>query len=52
MADNEQLQSAYEDQHSTETALLRVHNDILMAGNKKEAAVLVLNNVSLLWCLV
>ena len=39
---NEELQSAYKAEHSTETALLRVHNGILMSVDEKEAAVLVL----------
>ena len=36
------LQSAYRKHHSTETALLRVHNDILMSMNKQHVTPLVL----------
>ena len=36
------FQSAYRKQHSTETALLKVHNDILMNMNKQRVTLLVL----------
>ena len=39
---HEPFQSAYRKNHSTETALVRVQNDILTALDKNEAAVLVL----------
>src|SRR5271154_3762453 len=38
----EAYQSAYRSNHSTETALLRVQNDILIRIDKKEVTVLVL----------
>ena len=40
------LQSAYREFHSTETALLRVHNDILRAIDNKKEVVLVLLDLS------
>ena len=40
------FQSAYRKQHSTETALLKVHNDILMNMNKQHVTLLVLLNLS------
>ncbi len=39
-------QSAYRKFHSTETALLRTHNDILLAADQHLEAVLVLLNFS------
>ena len=42
----EPMQSAYRSHHSTETALLRVHNDILRAVDKKRAVILVLLDLS------
>jgi hypothetical protein len=42
----EVFQSAYKELHSTETALLRVHNDILRAIDGKEAVFLVLLDLS------
>ena len=49
MIDNnlhEPFQSAYRSHHSTETALLRVHNDILQAIDKKNCVMLVLLDLS------
>ena len=49
MTDNELfpvLQSAYRKGHSTETALLRVLNDILSNMNKQHVSILVLLNLS------
>ena len=40
------LQSAYRKHHTTETALLRVHNDILMSMNKQHVTLLVLLDLS------
>ena len=40
------VQSAYRGQHSTETALLRVYNDLLLAVDDGDAAVLVLLDFS------
>ena len=40
------LQSAYRSQHSTETALVRVHNDIVTALDERSSAVLVLLDLS------
>ena len=42
----EVLQSAYRQQHSTETALLRVQNDLLQAVDKHGGAILVLLDLS------
>lgn len=42
----EVLQSAYKEGHSTETALVKVHNDILMALDKKKVVCLVLLDLS------
>ena len=42
----DKMQSAYKSGHSTETALLRVHNDIMMAVDKKKHVFLVLLNLS------
>ena len=39
---NESLQSAYKEQHSCETALLRVQNDILKSVDNKQCVVLLL----------
>ena len=43
---NELFQSAYKSCHSTETALIRVKNDIMMAVDGKKAVVLVLFELS------
>ena len=43
---NESFQSAYKCHHSTETALVRVKNDIMMAVDGKKAVVLVLLDLS------
>ena len=43
---NEPFQSAYKSCHSTETALIRVKNDIMMAVDGKKAVVLVLLDLS------
>ena len=40
------LQSSYRKHHSTETALLKVHNDILMNMNKQHVTLLVLLDLS------
>ena len=40
------MQSAYRSHHSTETALLRVYNDLLLAVDRGEEAVLVLLDYS------
>ena len=59
------LQSAYRQHHSTETALLKVHNDVLRALDRRECVFLVLLDLSaafdtidhhqlksrLVWCL-
>ncbi len=42
----EKMQSAYREHHSTETALLRVHNDIMQAIDDKGAVVLLLLDLS------
>lgn len=42
----EPFQSAYRQGHSTETALLRVHNDVLCAVGKKQAILLLLLDLS------
>ena len=42
----DQFQSAYVSDHSTETALLRVHDDICRAVDTKGAAILVLLDLS------
>ena len=39
-------QSAYRANHSTETALLRVHNDIMMALNSKKDVILIMLDLS------
>ena len=43
---NVPLQSAYRQHHSTETALLKVHNDVLQALDRKECVFLVLLDLS------
>ena len=43
---DEKFQSAYKPHHSTETALLRVHNDLLIAADKKKLGLLVLLDLS------
>ena len=43
---HESLQSAYKQFHSTETALLKVHNDILWAMEKQGVTILVLLDLS------
>jgi len=43
---NEPLQSAYRTNHSTETALVKVSNDILLALDKRECVYLVLLDLS------
>ena len=43
---DEPLQSAYKSGHSTETALLRVKNDIMLAVDGRQAAVVVLLDLS------
>ena len=40
------FQSAYRKFHSTETALLHIHNDLLLAMNKKQVSALVLLDLS------
>ena len=40
------LQSAYPAGHSTETALLKVHNDILLNMNHRRVTLLVLSDLS------
>ncbi|PFX26452.1 putative RNA-directed DNA polymerase from transposon BS [Stylophora pistillata] len=42
----ELYQSAYKSNHNTETALIRVHNDIAMAIDQRNSAILVLFDVS------
>ena len=49
MQDNQlypKFQSAYRAHHSIETALLRVHNDILQAIDDKQGVILVLLDLS------
>ena len=49
MAENDvmdKMQSAYKERHSTETALLRVHNDILLSLDKGFGVLLVLLDLS------
>ena len=43
---HEYFQSAYRQYHSTETALLRVHNDLLQAMDRKQCVYLVLLDLS------
>ena len=43
---HEALQSAYKEGHSTETALLKVHNDICWAIDNKQVTILVLLDLS------
>ena len=43
---HEPLQSAYKSYHSTETALIRVHNDVLSAMDKQQVTILVLLDLS------
>ena len=43
---NEPFQSAYKARHSTETALIRVKNDIMLAVDGKKAVILVLLDLS------
>ena len=43
---NEPLQSAYKPFHSCETALVRVHNDILVAIDKRHCIMLLLLDLS------
>ena len=43
---HEPLQSAYRSGHSTETALVRVQNDLLRAVDNKQGVVLVLLDLS------
>ena len=43
---NEPLQSAYKPFHSCETVLLRVHNDILVAIDKRHCVMLLLLDLS------
>ena len=43
---HEKFQSAYKPNHSTETALTRIRNDILMAMENKRGVVLVLLDLS------
>ena len=43
---NEDLQSAYRKAHSTETALVRVHDDIMRAMERKKVVLLVLIDLS------
>ena len=40
------MQSAYRAKHSTETAILRVHNDILMAIDQGKTAILLMLDLS------
>ena len=40
------FQSAYREFHSTETALLRIYNDLLLSINKQEVSALVLLDLS------
>ena len=41
-----EFQLSYRKQHSTETALLKVHNDILMNMNKQHVTLLILLDLS------
>ena len=43
---NETFQSAYKQYHSTETALIRVHNDILSAIDNRRTVILLLLDLS------
>ena len=43
---NESLQSAYKNAHSTETALVRVNNDIMMSIDPDKSIILVLLDLS------
>ena len=43
---NEPLQSAYKPFHSCETALVRVHNDILVSVDKRHCVMLLLLDLS------
>ena len=43
---HEQFLSAYKPNHSTETALMRVHNDILMSLDNKRGVVLIMLDLS------
>ena len=43
---NEKMQSAYREGHSTETALLRIQNDLLQAMDKRQCVYLVLLDLS------
>ena len=43
---DEKMQSAYKSGHSTETALLRLKNDMLMTINRLKAVILVLLDLS------
>jgi len=43
---DEKMQSAYKSGHSTETALLRLKNDMLMAIDGRKAVILVLLDLS------
>ena len=43
---HEQFQSAYKPNHSTETALMRVQNDILMSADNKRGVVLIMLDLS------
>ena len=43
---NEKFQSSYKEGHSTETALIRIHNDLLTDIDKKQAVFLVLLDMS------
>ena len=40
------FQSAYRKFHSTETALLRIHNDLLLASNRQQVSALILLDLS------
>ena len=42
----EKLQSAYREYHSTETALLRIHNDLVMSMDKKQCVLMVMLDLS------
>ncbi|KAK3754752.1 hypothetical protein QZH41_000065 [Actinostola sp. cb2023] len=43
---NEVLQSAYKEKHSTETALLKVHDDVLRALDRQQSVLLLLLDLS------